>query len=82
MKFIESVLTCFGLGGKTMQIPFFLSQIGTFVLGITFGYAVIFNIISGRQRANAIEGFLMVVITSIGVSITLFFYVAAFNLHL
>lgn len=62
-----------------MQLTFLLFQIGSFFLGVTFAFAILFHIASGHTNTNATEGCLGVLLCTLGVSVALLCYVAAVN---
>ena len=62
-----------------VPFPFFISQIGSFVLGITFGFAILFHVGSSRTKVNSAEGCFGVIVCTLGAVLTLICYVAAIN---
>lgn len=63
----------------TLQLPFFLFQVGSFFLGITFGFAILFHVASSHAKTSGAEGCLGILICIIGVGVALLCYVAAIN---
>ena len=62
-----------------MSLTLFLSQLGSFILGITFGFAIFFHMGSKNSDATGADGCLGVLFCTLGTTVALLCYVAAIN---